>query len=123
MATHDIGSRFFWQSIRIFHRPAPLVTFGKTTMTEPPFKKARPLIIRVPFTTHAVALGLWEETGWDEEEALYNALSGWGFDPFEEDKVHAPRAYDTHRVREAVAAQGLDISDEWRILSNLGATE
>ena len=46
------------------------------------------------------------------------AVSGWGIDPYDESFESA----DTKRaIRENVAASGMDLDDEWQIISMLGA--
>lgn len=91
-------------------------------MTEPPFHHAEPVVIRIPFTNWAIVIGVWRATGWTEEDALLNALTGWGFDPF--DDVADPDQEEVNqRVREAVSANVDDIDEEWRIISALGAAD
>lgn len=121
--THEIGlrRRFFWQILQVPHKPA-LISRGWSTQIEPPFRRAVPVVLRIPFTTFAIAFGYWKDTGWEEEEALLAALAGWGVDLFEDpnddDEWTTPQM-----IREAVSAQGLDLDDEWRVISALGVAE
>lgn len=117
--TTDVG-RVFLHIIRVnpgtkfFHR-------GKSVEVEHPYRTGKPLIMRLPFR-RALVIGVWQDTGWDETTALYEAVSGWGVDPYstELDEIAAEtRAM----IRDNIAASGLDLDEEWKVISMLGAEE
>lgn len=112
--TKDVG-RFFFHTIRINKGTPPLHT-AKTVMVEPPYYRSLSLIVRLPFR-FGLVLGWWRHTGWDEEHALLEAVSGWGLDPYADD-LDDPDTRQT--IRENIAASGLDLDDEWQIISALG---
>lgn len=63
----------------------PLVEMGTTIETDHPFRAGKSVVLRVPFSTQAVAIGLWIGVG-SEEDNLRRAVSardlgkysGWG---------------------------------------------
>ena len=57
MRTHDIG-RLFWHTVHL--TGAPPVHRGKTSMTEPPYYWARPLIVALP-RGRGLAIGWWRK--------------------------------------------------------------
>lgn len=57
MRTHDIG-RLFWHGTRL--TGAPLMHRGKTSMTDYPYRWARPVIIRLP-RGRGLVVGWWRE--------------------------------------------------------------
>lgn len=114
--THDFG-RLFTHTIQLVE-DAPLAHRAKTVEIDPPFRQSRPLVLRVPFTGKALVIGWWLNTAWDEETALLEAVSGWGVDPYDE-SIDDPEVQQT--IRENVARSGLDLDDEWHIVSALGA--
>ena len=48
-------------------RKAPLVEIGTTQESEPPWRRGKSLVIRKPFSTRAVAIGIWRGTGTEED--------------------------------------------------------
>lgn len=114
--TKDFG-RLFVHMIRVLPGTV-LVHRAQTVEIEPPYRFGRPLVIRLPFG-RALVIGWWLASNWDEEEALFEAVSGWGIDPYDEEMDDDTR----QSIREHVAASGMDLEDEWKIISALGAAE
>lgn len=111
--TTDIGRAFF----HVIHiQPGtPLAHLAPTVEIEAPYRSSRSLVIRLPFR-RALVLGWWRNLGWDEEEALLQAVSGWGVDPY--DDMQDPEVRQV--IRENIAASGLDMDSEWQVISALG---
>jgi hypothetical protein len=118
MQTHGIG-RAFYHTIRVKPDTAFLHT-APTVEIEPPYRRSDSLIVRVPFTPWAIVLGWWEDTGWDPEEALMEAVSGWGINPYE-DNLQNPEVAAT--IRQNVAAWSKDLDSEWTVVQALGVHE
>lgn len=129
MQTIDLGPAFF-HFIRV--RNAPLLHTALTIETDPPFRKSRSLIARVPLIPRipvlrdlplmdrAIVLGWWRHTDWDEETALMQALQGYGMDLYDED-LDDPEVRQV--IRENIAAQGLPPDEEWQIVSAFGVVD
>lgn len=114
--TKDIG-RFFWQLVKVRRTARPFAIVPSVEI-EHPFRRSRCVVFHLPGLSTGLVLGWWRNTGWDEETALMEAVSGWGIDPYDESFESA----DTKRaIRENVAASGMDLDDEWQIISMLGA--
>lgn len=116
MQTHDIGRAFF----HFIHvRPGtPLLHTAPTVEIEPPYRRSESLIIRLLPFRRALVLGWWEDTEWDAEEALMEAVRGWGIDPYDDSSMHDPEVRKL--IRENVAAQSRDLDTEWTVISALG---
>ena len=112
--TKDHG-RFFYHLIRI-NKGTPPLHLAPTVMVEPPYRRSTSLVVRLPFR-FGLVLGWWKDTGWDEETALLEAVSGWGVDPYSND-LEDPDTRQT--IRNNIAASGLDLDDEWQLISALG---
>lgn len=120
MHTTDIGRAFFHL---INTRPGtPLLHRAPTFQIEPPFQRSpRSLVIRLFPLNKAIVIGWWSDTTLEEDESLLEAVSGWGIslDPeldLEDDDVRAT-------IRENVGRHGLEINDEWEIISMLGVSD
>lgn len=114
--TKDIGRVFFY--ISRVQPGTPFVHTAVTVMIEKPFRRAQSVIIRLP-RTRALIVGLWRDTGWGEERALMEAVSGWGVDPYD-DALEQPEVKAT--IRENIASSGLDLDAEWTIIDALGVS-
>lgn len=112
--TKDLG-RFFYYIARVMPR-SPFVHGATTVMVEPPYHRARTLIVRLPFH-RALVIGIWKRSGWGEEQALLEAVSGWGVDPWDT-SLEDPEVKQV--IRENVAAQIDDFDTEWQVISALG---
>ena len=60
--------------MRIFHHflnypstKSPLVEIGQTQESEPPWRKGKSLVLRRPFSTRAIAVGVWRSTGTEDD--------------------------------------------------------
>ena len=71
--TSDLG-RLFLHRMEYPSRHFPLAELGDTQETTYPFRHARSLVVRAPFTAKAVVLGWWGDSQ-DEEQALLRAIS------------------------------------------------
>lgn len=70
---HDVG-RLFVHRMTYPTKKHPLVEVGTTMETEHPFRAGRSLVLRVPLSTQAVAIGWWIGVG-SEEDNLRRAVS------------------------------------------------
>ena len=52
----------------------PLAERGTTHETDHPYREGRSLVLRLPFTTRAVALGVWMTSQGDEQDVLRRAV-------------------------------------------------
>lgn len=117
MQTHDFGKAFFHLiNVRPGTELVHLADFAQEI--EPPFRSARPVVIRLFPFRKAVVIGWWRNTNMGEEQALLKAVSGWSAPigaevDLENDEVRAT-------IRDNVAKQGLDPDSEWTIISALG---
>ena len=75
--THTIGKQHFVQILSNFKVlwNGKLYVRGDTHEIEPPFRHAKPLIIRLPFNS-ALVVGKWAGVYDDEETALNFAMHG-----------------------------------------------
>lgn len=112
--TRDLGRFFFYFSG--IQPDAPRVHTATTVMVEPPYHRGHSLVIRLPFG-QGLVLGFWKRSGWDEEQALLEAVSGWGVDPWDT-ALDDPEVKQT--IRDNVAAQVDDVDLEWQVISALG---
>lgn len=71
---HNIGPRHF---VQFLHFPAQwegkLWVTGWTQEIQHPYRRAEPLILRLPFKK-AFVVGKWQDAEYDEEEALMYAV-------------------------------------------------
>lgn len=117
--TVDIGRLFFYV-IKVRPGTPPLHT-APTFEVDPPFRRSRSLIVRIPFGFYsALVIGWWRASHASEEEALYAALDGYGIDLYDED-VDLSDPEVKHAIRDVVSRSGLDMDDEWKIIRMLGA--
>lgn len=115
METKDFG-RLFVHTIQVVPGTR-LIHRAQTVEINEPYRYGRPFIFRLPFG-RALVVGWWRYSNWDAETALMQAVSGWGIDPYDESIDDE----DTKQsIREHVAASGLDVEDEWRVIAMLGA--
>jgi len=115
--TKDLG-RFFFYFARV-QPGSPLVHTATTVMVEPPYHRGTSLIVRLPLRCALIA-GIWRRSGWGEEEALMEAVSGWGVDPWD-DTLEDPEVKQV--IRENVAAQIDDLDTEWQVIAALGVDQ
>lgn len=111
--TRDLG-RLFFAMLRL--EPAPLIHIGTSQEIEPPFRRSRVVVFRLPFH-RGLAVGWWRSSGLSEEEALIKAFHGYGFN-LTEDELMDPEV--RVKVRNTVARCTETIEDEWIIVSALG---
>lgn len=73
---HNIGKQHF---VQLFRFPADwkgkLMVRGETHEVSYPFRESRPYMFRLPFY-RVLVIGKWEDTNYDEETALQNAIQG-----------------------------------------------
>jgi hypothetical protein len=71
---HDIGKQHFYQVLKNYRAAwgKRIYVKGDTQEIEPPFRYAKPVMIRMPFNT-ALVIGKWLGVR-DEEEALSVAI-------------------------------------------------
>lgn len=72
--THDLG-RLFAQRLYYHSDNPPVFTVTRSQEIESPFRAGRCIVVRLPFTKSAVALGVWLATK-PERTALLDAMSG-----------------------------------------------
>lgn len=72
--TTDIGAAFV-QRLYYHSDNPPLLALTGSQEIEPPYRSGRCLVVRLPFSTRAVAVGLWLRQR-SEKDALLNAMSG-----------------------------------------------
>jgi len=75
-------------------------------------------MIRVPFTRYGIVVGFWRRSGLDVDDALMEAISGYGIDLDEEIDED-----DRRTVRELIADHIEDPGDEWEIVNMLGVVD
>jgi hypothetical protein len=71
--TRDFG-RLFFHRLSYPSSSFPLVEVGDTQEVSWPYRRAKSLVLRLPFGKQAVACGIWGAPE-DEEEALLRAVS------------------------------------------------
>ncbi len=54
----------------------PFIEKGWTSEIEPPFRKGKCLVFRIPFTRPGLALGIFGKSRLNEAEALLSAIEG-----------------------------------------------
>jgi hypothetical protein len=108
--THDVGSLFFWSTIRL-KRGSEIYHAFPTHEIDPPYRWAVSHIFRIPFTTFGISVGHWHSATRTEEQAMLEALSGREVDTDEITK---------QKAREVVTDKSIDLDDEWKIVDALG---
>jgi hypothetical protein len=116
--TKDFG-RLFFHVINIQREGVPFLHRAFSQEIEAPFREARPWVLKF-WPGKGLVFGLWHRTEKTEEQALYDALEGWGLDLYGED-LDDPDVRQT--VRENVARNTESLDEEWQILSALGVSE
>lgn len=70
--THDLGP-LFAQRLYYHSEHPPLAAFTQSQEIEPPFRAGRCLVLRLPFSKSAVAVGVWLRAK-TESSALMDAM-------------------------------------------------
>lgn len=110
--THDFGP-IFVQRLSL-KRGSSLIHRAPTNETEPPFRTANSYIIRVPGTKFGMVIGLWKETGRDEDQALLDALAGNWLD------IPMWTLTDTNSKKiEALVRKYADTDEERKVLEDM----
>jgi hypothetical protein len=117
MHTRDIGRAFF-HFVRV-QPGSPIFHTAPTVEIEEPFRRSDSLVVRLPFR-RAIVLGWWEDTGWDADTALMEAVWGWGIDPYDDRLQYDESVRQTIRENIAANISGDDPTVEWQIISALG---
>jgi hypothetical protein len=76
---HDIGTHFFWHSMKYPGGQFPLFDRGVTREIDEPFRLGVSKVIRFPFTRKALVLGLWKAR-LPEGDALREAIGARALD-------------------------------------------
>lgn len=116
--TADIGPLFF-QVLKL-NRNAPVLHSGKSQEVDEPFRTSVVKIVRIPLTGIGIAVGWWQQTGFNEEQALIAAVDGFGLDLYDTD-LDDPEVRD--QIRENIARRTDDLDQEWMIMDALGVTD
>lgn len=119
-STTDIGPLFF-QVVRfatLSGARAPLFGRIPSQETEPPYRFSEAVYLRVPFTDYGIVIGYWMKSDLDEEEALYLATSGRGFDLYD-GVIDLQDAAVRDAVRRQIAANASDLDEEWAVVQML----
>jgi hypothetical protein len=59
--------KFFKHSLRYPSRKAPFAELGITQESEAPWRRGRSVVLRRPFSTRAVAIGVWRDAGTEDD--------------------------------------------------------
>ena len=95
---HHIGSKFYAHRMAFPSTKYPLAEVGDTQEIEWPFRTGRALVLRIPLSCQAVAVGRW--TGQkDETDALESAIGA------REPQPSAQAVMTTHRNETIPAIQ------------------
>lgn len=115
--TRDLG-RLFFRFARLHtltgKRPA-LMGLIPSQETDEPFRMGAGIYIRLPFSNLALVLGIWMDSGFGEDEALYNAMSGRGFEVYGADVVDLSDPDVRDAVRRTIAENSKDLDEEWTV--------
>lgn len=99
MNTHDLG-RFY--ATRVHYATTenpPFMEVGQTCMIEEPYRVGKCLVLRVPFSRHAVVIGWWGPPG--EEVATLSKAIGYR-------KLEGDQEQDALIVGQRLAEAGLE---------------
>lgn len=70
----DLGPHFYAQKLWWHTENPPLAYVTHTTETEPPYRLGKCVVLRLPFTKRALALGAWVGEAEHEEDALLRSM-------------------------------------------------
>jgi hypothetical protein len=94
MKAHDIGERYYWQRLFWHTDDPPLVHRTTTQEIEHPYRYGTCVVVRMPLTKVALAVGKWRGEK-REAEALLSAMQG--------------RVHKTNDADESLAMEDWDV--------------